>query len=161
MRKFSRRSKEISLPIIQIHINHKIACLIDTGSTTSVMNPNIAQNFNTETLIEPKFFTTLNGVNKVIKIVKTPIPCEFLTFGTISWKIIELKNRKFYAVIGQNVLRSLNAKINFESNFIEIKNNRICFMDSNYSFCINNIYSLEPIEDTIFDNLSLDHINSE
>lgn len=100
-------------------------------------------------------------MNKVIKIVKTQIPNEFLTYGTISWKVIELKNRKFDIIIGQNVLRSLKAIINVECNYIEIKNNKIFFIDSEYPFCIHKINILEPIENKIFDNINLNHINYE
>lgn len=75
-------------------------------------------------------FTTVNGIKEVTQTIKTEIPKEFLTPGTISWKIVELRNRNYDAIIGHNLLEPLEATINLKHKYIEVKNNKIFFVQS-------------------------------
>lgn len=91
----------------------------------------------------------------------TPIPEEFQISGTISWKIIELKNRNYDAIIGQNLLEPLKAVINLEQKYIQIRQQKLFFTNSTYPFDIENINSLEASNKNILENIKLDHINTE
>ena len=78
-------------------------------------------------------------MNTVTNKIVTPIPSEFKIFGTISWKVIELKDRNYDGIIGQNILEPLCAKIDLENKNVEVNGNRIMFINSDYPFDIYNI----------------------
>lgn len=73
--------------------NERINCLIDTGSTTSLIGPNALNNFSVECLEKTLYFKTINGINKVNNKIITPFPKEFKSYGTISWKVVDLKTK--------------------------------------------------------------------
>lgn len=141
--------------------NQTIKCLVDTGSTTSIIRPGILNNFHAISLEKPVFYSTISGINRVTNKIVTPIPKEFNTIGTFSWKVVDLKGRNYDAIIGQNALTPLKAKINLDHRYLEIKGNKIVFVDNNYPFDIHNIYTLQQVGSQSFDNINLDHINSE
>ena len=135
------RASEPRIPIIIITLGkEKIKCLIDTGSATSVIKPNILNEFSEENLSEPVYYSTINGVNKITKKLITPIPTEFKLLGNVTWKIIDLKGRNYDAIMGQNFLVPFKAKINLDNKYIEINNNKILFEENNYPFIISDIY---------------------
>lgn len=95
--------------------NKRVTCLIDTGAETSIMKPNLFPNEFLETqLNKPFMFRTLNGINSTLKGIITTMPKEFNIPGTLSWKIIYFTGRKYDAIIGQNFLIPLKAKIDLE-----------------------------------------------
>ena len=96
-------------------------------------------------------------MNKLV----TPIPFEFNTFGTISWKVIELVGRKYDAIIGQNILSTSEAKIDLQNNYMEINGNKIMFINNEYPFDLNNIQMLEPVNKSVKEILCLDPLNGE
>lgn len=116
-------------------------------------------NFKINNLNPPKFYTTINGINEINKTVITPIPEEFQVSGTISWKIVNFENRNYDAILGQNILNPLKALINLEHQYIEIRKQKIFFLNSDYPF--DTINSLEPSKNNLLENLNLDHINTK
>lgn len=159
---FLKTASNSQLPLIYITFGQQsIKALIDTGSTTSVINPNIIQHFKEEKLETPIYFTTINGTNKISNKKVTPIPNEFNTIGTISWKVVELPGRNYDAILGQNILSALNAKIDLENKYIEINEKKILFIQNEYPFDINNVQTLETQNSTLKQDLKLDHLNDE
>lgn len=96
-------------------------------------------------------------MNKLV----APFPKEFKQDGYIHWKVIDLSNRTYDGIIGQNVLNKLKAKINLEKKYIEINKNKIKFIDSDYPYEIEKVFSIEPIEDPILEKFNLSHLNEE
>lgn len=137
---------------------HKVKCLIDTGSATSIIQPNMLNSLHVQTLQKPLYFSTINGINQICQEVISPIPLEFKISGTFSWKIVNFTGRKYDAIIGQNLLVPLKARINLEDDYLEINGNKIPFERTDYPFKLSEICSLE------YDNLQplkLDHMNVE
>lgn len=126
------------------------------------MNPKTIEGISEEILETPIYFTTLNGVNKVMNKIVTPFPKEFGAEGTISWKVINLTGRKYDAIIGQNVLVPFKSKIDLEGKFIEILNkNKIPFIELDYPLLLNEIHNIEPLNQNILEKLNLNHLNNE
>lgn len=105
----------------------------------------------------PLYYKTINGINQVTHKIVTPIPREFNISGTFSWKVINFNSKNYSAIIGQNFLIALKAKIDVENRFITILGNNIPF---GYYNPYNNqeICSLEYSD---LKNLNLAHLNSE
>lgn len=138
--------------------DHKIRCLIDTGSETSIIQPNALGNlFPPRKLNRPLCYKTLNGINQVTYKIVTPIPREFNVSGTFSWKVINFNSKNYSAIIGQNFLIPLKAKIDVENRFINI-------LGSNIPFGYYNPYNNQEIcslENSELKDLNLSHLNSE
>lgn len=150
------------MPIISITLgNQKIRCLIDTGSATSIINPNTLKDFSQEELPKPTYFSTINGVNKITHKIITPMPKEFKFLGTITWRVVELKGRKYDAIMGQNFLVPFKAKINLEDKYIEVNNNKLFFEENYCPFIVSEIFTLDGVTDNILETLKLDHLNNE
>lgn len=147
------------MPVVTLTIdNTKFKCLIDTGSETSILKPNILPNYPELKLAKPLYFSTLNGISKVESKIITPIPLEFNKRGNLSWKIMDLTGRKYDAIIGQNFLVPLKAKIDLGSKYIEIFGNKIYFENNAHYFILNEICNLETSN---IDKLDLNHLNAE
>lgn len=136
----------------------KINCLIDTGAETSIIKPGIFPKHLEQILEKPTYFSTINGISKVTNKVITPIPLEFNKSGTLSWKIMDLPNRKYDAIIGQNFLIPLRAKIDLGQKFIETNGRKTYFKTGDSYFLINEIYNFE---DCNIQKLDLDHLRRE
>lgn len=135
--------------------------MIDTGSATSVIKPNLVTEFKPEKLSKSLYFSTINGINEITHKLVTPMPKEFQFCGTVSWKIIDLKDKKYDAIMGQNFLVPFKAKINLEFMYIEINNNKIPFEDYIYPYILNEICSLDGTSDDFLEKIKLEHLNSE
>lgn len=140
--------------------NQKFKCLIDTGSETSIIKPQILQNFSETKLSNPLYYSTINGINKVDREIVTPLPKEFLTKGSISWKVIALNGRKYDAIIGQNLLTAIKAVVNIDKRQLETNKNIILFEDD-CPYEINEITTPEISKGKIIENLKVDHLNKE
>lgn len=113
-------------------------------------------------LDKPCFFRTLNGVNEINFFVTTQFPMEFLCKGTLQWKLVDFSSNNFSAIIGQNFLLPLKAKIDNENRYVDICGTRLYFEDFNYPSYIENICSLESMNsDNIMKSFCLDHMNQE
>lgn len=152
------------MPIIVISIGkQKIRCLIDTGSTTSIIKQNkLIDNYPEQKLERPIKYRTLNGLNEIYSYLITPFPKEFCCLGTLSWKVVNFKNDNYDAIMGQNFLKPLGAIINSNHGYVEILNKNIFFEEMSYPFYIDNICSLEPISiESVFDKINFGHLNNE
>lgn len=88
------------------------------------------------------------------------MPKEFYIPGTLSWKIINFTGRRYDAIIGQNFLIPLRAKIDLGEKYIDIFGKKILF-DEESPYHIN---SIQTITDTKFQNineLNLSNLNNE
>lgn len=84
-------------------------------------------------------FKTLNGEIKVDCEIITEVPKECNDNNFMCCKLTNFKNKPFDGLIGQNVLKILNANINIGTEYIEISNNRIKFCNS----CLHEYDTLE------------------
>lgn len=89
------------------------------------------------------------------------MPKEFQFLGTVSWKIVDLKNKKYDAIMGQNFLVPFKAKVNLESKYIEINNRKIPFEDSSYPYALNEICTLDGTSENFLEKIRLEHLNDE
>lgn len=141
--------------------NKRVTCLIDTGAETSIMKPNLFPNEFLETqLNKPFMFRTLNGINSTLKGIITTMPKEFNIPGTLSWKIINFTGRKYDAIIGQNFLIPLKAKIDLEKEYIDILGRKILF-DEESPYHINSIQTINDTKFRTIDELNLSNLNNE
>ena len=142
-------------------MNSKFNCLIDTGASISVINKNIISNLSYKKLDKPIEIFTLFGKSFINNEVITEVPIEFNHEATMTWKVLDFKNKNFSAILGQNVLKAIGAKIDLENDSIEIKNrvtkfNHACPYDK-----INELFSLDFKEKNILDFIKSDHLNDE
>lgn len=152
------------MPIITITIGRqRLKCLVDTGSTTSIVRRNVLQeNYQEQKLSKPLKYRTLNGINEVRYYIVTPFPTEFNCTGTLIWNVIDFQNEKYDAIIGQNFLIPLKTRINNEHHFIDVLGTKIFFNESHYSFHTENICSLEPTtEKNILRKFNFNYLNKE
>lgn len=66
---------------------NKIKALIDTGSTTSIMNETKLPKFKRIPLSKKTSFTSLNGSMEITHEIITDLPIEFSEKATMSWKL--------------------------------------------------------------------------
>lgn len=122
----------------------------------------MTEQYTKVTLKNPLFFKTLNGTNEIKYVVTTPFPKEFGCLGTLQWKIINFSNKNFTAIIGQNFLQALKAKIDYDKKCIEILNNILYFEENSYPEYAQNVCNLQQIKrNKIKDNINLSHMNEE
>lgn len=91
--------------------NNRIRALIDTGSTTSILDERKLLEYERFPLLDRVSFSSLNGSTNVTHEIITDLPVEFGERATMSWKLTKLINRDFYAILGQNILKPLGAVI--------------------------------------------------
>lgn len=141
----------------------KIRCLIDTGSTTSVVKRNIlTENYPEQKLETPIKYRTINGFNEICFHVVTPFPKEFQCKGTLSWKIVDFRNDRYDAIMGQNFLIPLKAVIDDEHGYVNILGNKFFFEKINYPLHTVNICALEPTSRKhVLDRLDFSHLNED
>lgn len=132
--------------------------MLDTGSETSIIKPNFLQNYPEIELSDPIFYSTINGMNLVDHQVVTPLPKEFLSKGTVAWKVLTLNGRKYDAIVGQNLLSSLKAKVDLGERQLEINGNKILFEDG-YPYEVNQITALEINDGCSTNYINLSHLN--
>ncbi|XP_055381890.1 probable polyketide synthase 39 [Condylostylus longicornis] len=102
----------------------RLTCLIDTGSVTSIINGNIFDRSKQNKLENPIQLKTLAG-NQAIKYeITTKVPDEFNENSTMSWKVMDLSNKNFDALLGQNILKPIGANINLSKGRLEINNQK-------------------------------------
>lgn len=157
--KFSYYCLEKSLPLIQLTINNdKITALIDTGSTTTLLDRDKLLQYPRINLSRPIYFQSLDSNSQVTEEIITDLPIEFQQNATMSWKLAKFKNKCFDAIIGQNILKPLNAIIDLYRNTITINNNSIQFLNSSpYTEEINQIEIAQidnNVQKILFDNLN-------
>ena len=86
---------KIRLPIIELKIgNTNRKCLLDTGSTTSLLNKNLLPEFKITKLKKPIIFNTINANFCMEKEVITHLPNDFKEDNLVCWKLtnFDLKN---------------------------------------------------------------------
>lgn len=138
-----------------------IKCLIDTGSSTSLLDNKLLSQYKREKLETPIQFNTINGQFTISEEIITPLPVEFNEDSLMVWKLTSFENKKFNALIGQNILKPLNAIVNLGENFLKINNIKTYFIDS-CPFDENDIHSIEKVDpNTILAKLLQDDMNSQ
>lgn len=162
---FSVASKS-RLPIISITIGKKrIRCLIDTGSTISILKINtFTEQFPETKLEKPEYFKTLNGLNEVKSVVTTPFPKEFKCLGTLKWKLVDFANPLFSGIIGQNFLKALRINIYCKEQYIDALGTKLYFEEYNYPTELENICTLESLpenDNELIKDFNLSHLNFE
>ncbi|XP_055383292.1 uncharacterized protein LOC129613316 [Condylostylus longicornis] len=91
-----------------------------TGAATSIINPNIFPVERQSQLKTPIYLATLMGHRIIRREIITKTPSEFNENTTMSWKVFNLKNKNFDAILGQNVLTPIGARIDLLENAIEV-----------------------------------------
>lgn len=90
----------------------------------------------------------------------TPFPREFNIPGTLSWKVIDISNRYYDAIIGQNFLIPLKAKIDLENKYLDIFGKKILFEEQS-PYHINTIQTIEDSGFSKMSQLNLNHLNRD
>ncbi|XP_055386956.1 repetitive organellar protein-like [Condylostylus longicornis] len=158
----SEQTSDNTLPIVEFTIgNKKFNCLIDTGSTTSIINDSLFPEIKKTKLKEPVELNTLFGKSKIYYTLITDVPIEFNHKAQILWRVINLKNKNFDAILGQNVLRNIGAKIDLKQHFIEIMGKITKFKFSCPYEVVDQLYSLDFKNNNILDYIKTDHLNNE
>lgn len=136
-------------------------CLIDTGSSTSLLNETKLPQYKRKPLAKPIKFNTLNSDTFVNSEIKTDLPIEFNEDAYMIWKLTKFKNKSFDAILGQNLLRPLGAIIDMKKEVLIINKNEINFL-SKCPYKENEINQLEHVEinETVEENL-VKGLNSE
>lgn len=91
----------------------------------------------------------------------TKTPTEFNEDTTMSWKIVNFKNRYFDAILGLNVLKPMGALINLLNGKIEVNGQTIKF---NYAYPYQDIYQLDILKLNnfeLFEKLNDENLNKE
>ena len=144
--------------------NISINCLIDSGSDTSLIKPNIL-NYPISRLDNPITYNSLGGPKNVTLKMITPIPKELIQKGTLEWKIFPLKSRKYEAIIGINFLIPFQSKIDIQNSCLYIfDTHKISFENVDYPIEIAQANHLEPINNPnkeIADKINQNHLNNE
>ena len=134
------------MPIVHLTFgNTEINCLIDTGSDTSLMKPQILK-YKNQKLQKPIKYNSLGGIGQVTHVMRTPFPKEFKVQGDMEWKIFPLKSNKYDGIIGMNFLTPLDAKLDLKSQSIKILSKyKIPFEDINLPREIAQANHLETV----------------
>lgn len=137
----------------------KIDCLIDTGASTSIIHDQLFLDRPRIRLTNPIQLRTLNGRNIITHQICTDIPQEFNHEADMAWKLLNLSNRRFQAILGQNTLRAVGAVINMGDETIEVYGKKTKFKDA----CpYEEIHHLEAIKSPdILNKLDTSHMNKE
>lgn len=117
--------------MIEITIgNDKLCCLVDTGSSTTLLDESKLPQYKRRTLKHPLKFNTLNTNTLVNKEIITNLPCEFQEDAYMCWKLTKFHNKLFDGIIGQNLLKPLGAIVDMKNDVVIINNNEIRFKNS-------------------------------
>lgn len=141
--------------MIELNIrDDKIVCLVDTGSSTSLLNENVLPHYKRIPLKTPLKFKSLNSKTEINYEVITDLPEEFKRNATMSWKLTSFEGKNFDAILGQNILKPLNAIIDMEKENITINNCTIEFLKE-FPYSLDEINQLEIIN---LDKITTDHL---
>lgn len=139
----------------------RIDCLLDTGAGTSIIDQNIFPKSRFKTLQFPIELKTLTGKEFIKSEIITKVPSEFHETATMSWKVMDLSNKNFKALLGQNILKPLGAKVDLLNDQLEINNEVIKFKNC----CpYKEIHQLEVVQLNhvdLIERLKTEHMNSE
>ncbi|CAD7079860.1 unnamed protein product [Hermetia illucens] len=106
---------------------HLFRCLIDTGSSTSIMSAAKVQYSSREKLREPAYLRTLDGKIECTELIRTFAPEEFSVKAIMNWKIANISFQNFDAIIGMDILVALGASIDISRSELKINGNVIPF----------------------------------
>ncbi len=110
-------------------------------------------------LDKPIHFSTIKENLSINKELVTPTPNEFNEKSYIHWKLTNIKNNNFDAIIGQNILKPIKAIINLEKEYVEINGNKIKFINMPYNY--EDINILTECKENLLDILSNSDMNEE
>lgn len=151
-----------TLPIVILTIgNHKIRALIDTGSTTSLLDESRLDDYERRPLDSPLTFASLNGRTNITEEIITELPLEFGEDATMSWKLTKFQGKDFDAILGQNLLKPLGAVVDMDNESLRINGNSIEFLKI-FPYFQHEICQLETvnIDSKVLENL-YSGLNSE
>ncbi|XP_036322589.1 uncharacterized protein LOC118736650 [Rhagoletis pomonella] len=99
--KFTIGYEQGNIPLVELKIGkHKLIYLIDTGSSTTLLDKNALPNYKRIKLDRPIIFNTLNGQSHTEYEVISEIPEEFNNPNLMAWKVTTFKNKNFQGLIG-------------------------------------------------------------
>lgn len=71
----------------------------------------------------------MSGNKKIEYEIITKTPSDFNENSTMSWKVLDLKNKNFDAILGQNILTPIGAKIDLLEKTLQVNGVKIKFND--------------------------------
>jgi len=102
--------------------------LVDTGSSRSLINPKLAYHYYNHFISKENFYIqTAHGVTFYDEVAEIPIFEIFKTTGKHKFYLIYF-SKKYDGLIGIDMLKQLNANVNFSSEKIERPNVKIPFI---------------------------------
>lgn len=118
--------------------------MIDTGSTTSILDEDKLRKYNRLPLQNSIQFTSLNGRTDITHEIITDLPIEFGENATMSWKLTKFVDKDFDAILGQNILKPLGAVIDMEYEKLIVNGRVINFLQT-CPYYVDKIYQLESL----------------
>lgn len=106
-------------------------------------------------LKERIYFSSLNSKTDILYEIITNLPIEFGENATMSWKLTNFGDRHFDAILGQNILQPLGAKIDLENDILIINGKTVPFF-KNCPYESEEIFQLEHlnIDEKVMKHLS-------
>lgn len=151
------------LPVVTLTVNDQcIDCLVDTGAGTSIIDRNVFPKSRITKLHTPIELKTLTGKEIIESELITKVPFEFKEVAKMSWKVMDLSNKSFKALLGQNILGPLGAKVDLLNNQLEINDQIIKFKGQEFPY--KEIHQLEAVDLNYVDlikKLKTEHMNEE
>lgn len=137
-------------------------CLVDTGAATSLGDSIFFGKIsNRRKLINPIKLNTLIGSSIIEDEVIVYLPNEFNSPDqTMSLKLVDLKNKPFDCIIGNNILSPLGAQIDLRHNELKIRDSTILIGENKPPFEYGDIFCLEG-HDRELDEFLHDDLSSE
>lgn len=112
-------------------------------------------------LDHPIQLKTLAGQKSIEYELVTNVPIEFKERATMAWKISDLSNKNFKALLGLNILKPLAAKIDLLKDQLMINNQVIKFKNSCPFEVIHQIETIDLNHTALLERLNTNNLNSE
>lgn len=159
-------SSELPYIIIDTPIR-KLRFIIDTGATSSIVNPGICNPKWQIPIKKPIEIKTIDNMIKISKINRIPLFKEFNRIGETAEFIEYDFHSEFDGLIGNNILKPLNCILNYKDRKLEMEKAQIKIFfqksEEDYEEFIN--YYKEEIylnyNNNISDQVRLQHLNVE
>lgn len=121
-----------------------------------MLDENKLLDYERKVLKDKVYFSSLNNKTDILHEIITELPAEFGEDATMSWKLASFRDKYFDAILGQNILRPLGAKIDMEADTMTINGRTIPF----YRFCPYRSEEIYQLDSLVIDEKVMRHLFS-
>ncbi|KAK9679286.1 hypothetical protein QE152_g40146 [Popillia japonica] len=152
------------LPYIVVPELDNAKLLIDTGATDIIINPDLADLYFTEYLMNHPFtIATMHGTTYHGRIAIAPALASFKgSVNGFRWNVAKFSER-FQGVIGSTMLMKLNAQIDYKNNIIHLPTVSIPFfydlLTQNANNSISDLRISDILNKNVKEKLQDDYLN--